>query len=432
MLFINESDMKKSVTYQQVMDKVEDGYRIFAGGRFYMPHRPVIEHGKETLLYMPCFMDKYFGTKFLTLFPDNPSKGLPFIDGLMILNDGETGKILAILDAKFLTALRTGAVGGVGVRCFAPAESRSVGVIGAGKQGFFQLLYACEARNIEEIFIFDTVLKDFDSFIEALKKELGDKKPQIQICQTVEELVNKCDIVITATTSSSPVVPDDPGLFEGKCFIAIGSYKPEARELPNAIWKAVDVVYTELPFACEARNIEEIFIFDTVLKNYDSFIEALKKELGDKKPRIQVCLTVEELVNKSDIVITATTSNTPVVPDDPGLFEGKCFIAIGSYKPEVRELPNAIWKAVDVVYTELPFACEESGDLCQPLRDGIIDMGRVKYIGDLLTDTPRPVPPKKGVASYFKSVGMGLMDLCVSQLIYEEAVKKGTGRQLSE
>ena len=326
MLFINESDMKKSVTYRQVMDKVEDGYRIFAGGKFYMPHRPVIEHDNNTLLYMPCFIDadkKYFGTKFLTLFPDNPSKGLPFIDGLMILNGGETGEILAILDAKFLTALRTGAVGGVGVRCFAPEESRSVGVIGAGKQGFFQLLYACEARNIEEIFIFDTILKECDGFIEALKKELGDKKPLIRVCRTVEELVTESDIVITATTSSSPVIPDEPGLFSGKCFIAIGSYKPE-----------------------------------------------------------------------------------------------------------VRELPNAIWEAVDVVYTELPFACEESGDLYQPLRDGIIDMGRVRYIGDLLTDNPRPTPPEKGVASYFKSVGMGLMDLCVSRFIYEEAVNKGIGRQL--
>ena len=325
MLFINEADIRKSVTYQQVMDKVEDGYRIFASGKFHMPHRPTIEHGKNTLLYMPCFMEKYFGTKFLALFPDNPSKGLPFIDGLMFLNDGETGKILAMLDAGFLTALRTGAVGGVGVRCFAPAESKSVGVIGAGKQGFFQLLYACEARNIEEIFIFDTVLKSYDNFIEALKKELGDKKPQIKVCQTAEELVTK-----------------------------------------------------------------------------------------------------------SDIVITATTSSTPVVPDDPGLFSGKCFVAIGSYKPDVRELPNAIWKAVDAVYTELPFACEESGDLYQPLRDGIIDEGRVKYIGDLLTDNPRPTPPKKGTASYFKSVGMGLLDLCVSQLIYEEAVKKGIGKRLSE
>jgi len=323
MLFINESDMKKSVTYQQVMDKIEDGYRVFASGKFYMPHRPVVEHGKETLLYMPCFMDKFFGTKCLTLFPDNPSKGLPFIDGLMMLNDGATGKILALLDAKFLTALRTGAVGGVGVRCFAPAESKSVGIIGAGKQGFFQLLYACEARNIEEIFIFDAVLKD-----------------------------------------------------------------------------------------------------------YSGFIEALKKELGDKKPVIHACHTVEELVTKSDIVITATTANSPVVPDDPKLFSGKCFIAIGSYKPDVRELPDAIWKAVDVVYTELPFACEESGDLYQPLRDGVIDKSRVKYIGDLLTDNPRPVPPPKGKASYFKSVGMGLMDLCVSQLIYEEAAKKGIGRQL--
>jgi ornithine cyclodeaminase/alanine dehydrogenase-like protein (mu-crystallin family) len=143
--------MKKTVTYSQVMDKVEDAYRIFQSGNFYMPHRPTITHEKNTLLYMPCFMPDCFGTKFLTLFPENPAKGYPVIDGLMLFNDSENGKTLAILDAQYLTALRTGAIGGVGIRNFSRSDCNSVGIIGAGYQGFFQAIYASTARKINNI-----------------------------------------------------------------------------------------------------------------------------------------------------------------------------------------------------------------------------------------------------------------------------------------
>ena len=320
MLILNENDMKKTVTYAQVMDKVEDAYRIFQGGNFYMPERPVITHGKNTVLYMPCFMDGCFGTKFLTLFPENPGSGFPYIDGLMLLNDGDNGKTLAILDAKYLTGLRTGAVGGVGMRNFSRPGCKSVGVIGAGQQGFFQAVYATQARSISDIYLFDTAQKDFNSYIERLRQALSVPLPEIHVCDTVTELLEK-----------------------------------------------------------------------------------------------------------SEIVVTTTTATSPVMPDDPDLLHGKYFIAIGSYKPEMRELPNAIWKLVDHVYTELPFAMEESGDLCQPLADGLLREDQVKYIGDWLMQGQRPLP-QAGETTCFKSVGMGLIDLNVAQLIYNGALKMGIGQ----
>jgi len=322
MLVLNEGDMKKTITYTQVMDKVEDTYRIYHSGKFFMPHRPSITHEKNTLLFMPCFMQSGFGTKFLTLFPDNPGKGLPYIDGLMLLNDADTGKTLVILDAKYLTALRTGAVGGVGIRNFSRADCKSAGIIGAGQQGFYQAIYASTARSLSDIYLFDTAPKDMDAYIERLKKTLPQPAPEIHVCSKVEELLEKSDIVITATASASPVVPDDPELLKGKCFIAIGSYKPL-----------------------------------------------------------------------------------------------------------MRELPNAIWKLVPHVYTEMPFAMEESGDLAQPLAQGLIRKEQVKYISDWLMQEIRPLPAE-GETTYFKSVGLGLMDLNVSMLIYENALKAGIGQRV--
>ena len=322
MLILNKDDMSKTITYTKVMDKIEDAYHIFQSGNFYMPERPTIVHEENTLLYMPCFMPGCFGTKFLTLFPDNPSKGHPYIDGLMLLNDYETGKTKAILDAGYLTALRTGAVGGVGIRNFSRPDCKSVGIIGTGPQGLYQAVYAASARDIQDIYLFDAN----------------------------SENANDC-------------------------------------------------------------------------------AKKLRKLTGENTLEVHICTSVKQLVENSEIVVTATPATSPVVPDDAELLQGKCFIAIGSYKPQMREMPNAIWKLVDCVYTELPFAMEESGDLSQPLEQGYLRKEQVKYIGEWVMQKQKPFPAP-GQTTYFKSVGMGLLDLNVAQLIYEEAGRMGLGQKV--
>ena len=323
MLILNKQDMKQTVDYAEIMDTVEDAYRLFHSGDFYMPHRPTITHGENTLLYMPCFKSDAFGTKFLTVFPGNPAKGHPYIDGLMLINDQDSGKTIAIMDAAYLTALRTGAAGGVGTRHFSRKNSKSVGIIGAGKQGYYLALYAAAARNISDIYVCDTAPGQAEDFARRLEQE--------------------------PTLSSV---------------------------------------------------------------------------------KIHICGTARQLVENSEIIFTATPAVSPVVPDEADLLRGKCFIAIGSYKPNMRELPNAIWPLTDNIYTELPFALEESGDFSQPIADGLLKAEQVKYIGEWLSNNDRH-PPKDNQTTVFKSVGMGLLDLCVGQLIYNKAKQLGIGQEVA-
>jgi len=322
MLILNERDMRSTITYNKVMDKVEEAYRIFQSGNFYMPERPTVNHKNNTLLYMPCFTPGYFGSKCLTLFPDNPQKGHPYIDGLMILNDNETGKPKALLDAKYLTALRTGAVGGVGMRYFSREDSKSIGIIGVGQQGYCQAIYSAATRDIKDVYLFDPFTPKLNAVADQLQQEL------------------------------------------------------------------------------EIRAIA-----------------------------VHISSSVEELLDKSDIVVTATPAESPVVPDNVELLRGKCFIAIGSYKPKMRELPNAIWDLVDNVYTELPFAMEESGDLSQPIHDGILSKDRVVLVSEYLEKEQKALPVA-GQTTYFKSVGMGLFDLVISQFIYEQAINLEIGQKV--
>ena len=152
------------------------------------------------------------------------------------------------------------------------------------------------------------------------------------------------------------------------------------------------------------------------------YLERLKKAIDKEDVKVVQCKAVEELVRNSDIICTTTPSTTPVLPDDKELLRGKCIIAIGSYMPEMREIPDAVLDLVDNVYIELPYACEESGDLSQPLASGKLTKDRVKLMHEYLVSGEKEI--KEGQTTYFKSVGMGLFDVCIAQKLYEVAKEK--------
>lgn len=315
MIVLSKEQIEKMVDPDQMMDQIEEAYRIYGSGEFYMPPRPTVEHENKQLMYMPCYTKDIIGTKILSIFPDNSKLGLPSIDGIVLLNDYTTGAPLAVMDGQSVTAWRTGAVGGVGIRHLSRKDCRTVGIIGAGMQGFHQAVYACAARNIHTVYVFNHSGRDLTDYLERLKKAID--KEDVKVVQ---------------------------------------------------------------------------------------------------------CKAVEELVRNSDIICTTTPSTTPVLPDDKELLRGKCIIAIGSYMPEMREIPDAVLDLVDNVYIELPYACEESGDLSQPLASGKLTKDRVKLMHEYLVSGEKEI--KEGQTTYFKSVGMGLFDVCIAQKLYEVAKEK--------
>lgn len=316
MIFLGKEEIEKLADPNEIMDQVEEAYRIFGAGAYYMPPRPVIEHDNKTLIYMPCYTDRIIGTKMLTIFPENAKLGLPSLDGLVILNDQKTGAPLAILDGQAVTAWRTGAVGGVAIRHLSRKDAKTVGIIGAGAQGFYQAVYACTARKIQTVYIWNHSARDLTDYLARLKKAIAD--PRVEVVQ---------------------------------------------------------------------------------------------------------CKTVEELAAASDIICTATPSETPVLPNDRDLLEGKCIVAIGSYTPQMREIPDVIWDLVEHVYIELPYACEESGDLSQPLAEGRLTMDRVVLMDQFLA-SGADVETGAEKTTYFKSVGMGLFDVCVAEKLLEKAKER--------
>lgn len=321
MLFLNTHDIMKALTFDEVMDAVEEALEIYEHREFVMPDRLAVNcDGKNILLLMPCVASENIVTKIVTVFPENTSRNRPVIDGVVLLNDQVTGEILAIMDGKTITAMRTGAVTGVSIRYLAREDVKSVGLVGCGMQGYYQLMYACNVRNIKKITLFDISDAAIPPLIERLKKAL-------------------------------------PGM------------------------------------------------------------------------TIKIAESPEELVSLSDIVITATTARKSVFPDDPELFKGKHCVAIGSFEPDVREYPDAIFSLIEKVWIDIDFAKEESGELLIPLKEGKLKEEQLETLGHFIQSGREPERGAYGT-TFSKSVGMALFDLTTAQLTYTNAVKNNLGTKL--
>lgn len=275
MLYLNAKTIDEIANLDDFLQAVELAYDIEQKHEFHQPDRLHVNHDDTTLLYMPCFAGSVFGTKMLSIVPKNADKNLPVINGFVFLNDEETGNPLALIDGGTLTAYRTGAVGGVGIRHTVPENVETLGLVGTGLQGYYQILYACHVRNFKTIYLYNRTLEKATQFSKKLIKKFPDI--DIKIAENINELTQKSEVIITATSSSDPVLPDDVNLLKNKHLIAIGSYTPDMRELPKAVFESVNTIYTDTLFAKQESGdlsipLKEHWIKDSQIK---SFSEAL-------------------------------------------------------------------------------------------------------------------------------------------------------------
>ena len=315
MLILDGAQMSSLLSFQQVIAAVEDSMIAYERGEAKAPQRMHLDHENNTLLCMPSWGSRYFGTKLVTVMPGNKEMGLPVTNGAMLLNDGKTGLPLAILQASKLTALRTGALGAIGIKYMTPSDATSIGLIGCGVQGIHQAVFACVVRPISTIHYLHRTDEGSSRLISFLK-----------------------------------------------------NYFP-----------------------------------DVVMERSD---------------------TADELLSKTNIIIAATTSSNPVLPDEVDKLRDKHFISIGSYKPSMQEFPDSIYRLAEQLFIDSEFARHETGDTINPLKRGLLKEEAIFTLGKLIT---RRVKVNINKTTVFKSAGMAIFDLYVAQAMYEQAVKMKIG-----
>lgn len=236
MLILTADDVRKALPMDEAIEAMKSAYASLSSERAVVPlrtHLP-IPNSEALSLFMPAFVTSADGNalaiKVVSLFPTNPARGLAYIQAAVLVFDAETGRAIALLEGSSLTAIRTGAAGGVAIDLLARPDSNIVAVFGAGAQGRTQLEAACTARKIETAFIYDAN----PDKAQAFAAEMNGKGPiprELRVAGTAREAVEYADIICTATTSLRPVF-QDKDVRAGTHISAVGSYRPDMQEVP--------------------------------------------------------------------------------------------------------------------------------------------------------------------------------------------------------
>ena len=175
----------------------------------------------------------YFAAKINANFPGNPKlNGLPTIQGVVLLCDGENGYPLALMDSIEITTQRTGAATGVAAKYLARTDSKTLTVCGCGNQGRISVRALSKVLPIERIFAFDVDQSQAESLTTDLARELGIK---IELTDNLETALKQSDVCVTCTPSKQAFLKEEfiaPGTF----IAAVGADNPEKQELePNIL-----------------------------------------------------------------------------------------------------------------------------------------------------------------------------------------------------
>jgi 1-piperideine-2-carboxylate/1-pyrroline-2-carboxylate reductase [NAD(P)H] len=194
---------------------------------------PLSEGG--VLLVMPASDPELAITKLVTVHPENPERDLPTIQGEVVVMDATTGERLGLLDGSVVTARRTAALSMLAARELAPRPEGPLLVVGAGTQGRAHLDAFHEGLGVSRAFVSSRSTKSAVS-LAGHARSLG---MEAEAVEGPEEVLDEVSLVVTATTSQEPVLPDTvPG---GVFVAAVGSFEPEAAELPPGLISASQV-----------------------------------------------------------------------------------------------------------------------------------------------------------------------------------------------
>jgi len=275
---LNAADIRRLISMTEAIEVVKEAFVQLSQKKAQAPLRTALQLSGEgdAALIMPAFLEKSraLGAKVVTVFPANPKKGLPATQALVLLVDAETGGPLAIYEGTYLTRLRTGAATGAATQLLSRPESATLALFGAGGQALAQALGVLAVREIREVRIFDLLPRRAESLKETLTQEAGSKLKVLK-ADSAEKAMQEADILVTATTSRTPVFPGR-ALSPGAHINAIGAFTPEMQEVDEET-----ILRSRLFVDCLDTCLEEAGDLIIPLKKGLIRREAIQGELGE-------------------------------------------------------------------------------------------------------------------------------------------------------
>jgi thiomorpholine-carboxylate dehydrogenase len=223
-LFLNEEQVREHLLMTELIPAMEKALIDFSAGRVTQPVRSIISidpHG-GFLGLMPALTPDGLGLKAVTFYPSNAERGIPTHMATIFLVEPQTGTPLAIMDGRLITEMRTAAVSAVATKLLASPDAKVLAILGSGVQARSHVEALRLVRQFEEIRVWSPTIEHAKRFAQ----EIG------AIATSAEEAVRDADVIVTVTSSTTPVLNGDwlkPG-----CHVnAIGACRPDWRELDD-------------------------------------------------------------------------------------------------------------------------------------------------------------------------------------------------------
>ena len=275
---LSAADVRIALPMSKAIDAIRHAYSQLSAGKVNAPPRQHISTHKGVTLLMPAHLPERneFGIKVVSVYDDNPNLDLPRITATVLVLDPATGLPKAFMDGSSLTAIRTGAGGGVAADLLARLDAKTVGLFGAGVQARAQLQAVMAVRDIASV----NLISRTEASAQQLATEIAAWRdaPEVNHVSNPQQVVEDADIVICATTSAIPLF-DGNALRPGTHITAVGTFVPEKREVDTTTLRRSNRIVVDSREAC----LEEAG--DLIIPNATIDAEIGEIVNGDKQGR---------------------------------------------------------------------------------------------------------------------------------------------------
>lgn len=280
LLYLSRADVVSvRLTMAEIIAALESMFREKGEGRVEMPPKIGIHTMPDAFLHaMPAAISAQnaAGMKWVGGYPENSQRGLPYITGLLILNDPETGVPIALMDCIWITAQRTGAATAVAAKYLARPDSKSIGVLGCGVQGRSNLEALTTIIPLKKVYAYDTHPERSNSYAQEMIRQFGIEAVAVS---DPKEAVIHSDIVVTAgPILRKPHATIQPGWLRKGAFASLVDF--DSYWHPDALREADKFTTDDVP---QLHHYREMGYFQN--------IPAIHADLGElvtgRKPRRQ-------------------------------------------------------------------------------------------------------------------------------------------------
>lgn len=207
LVYLSKADVESlGLSMREVLDALDLGFAAKGRGETEMPPKPGIHTRPDSFIHaMPAYVKEpeVAGLKWVSGYPSNTAKGLPYITGLLVLNDPETGVPLAVMDCAWITAMRTGASAGISARYLARSDSETAAIVGCGVQARTSVMALVEELPaLREVRCYDLLAAATQAFIAEMTAAFPALR--FEACGSAADAVRPADVAVTAI----PIVVD--------------------------------------------------------------------------------------------------------------------------------------------------------------------------------------------------------------------------------